>query len=204
MLDPALRKQLVRWEVISALWINLVGGFMHSLYRMTGSWAPIAQLAPVKESIWEHMKMFFWPGLLFAIIQYVFVGKRVPHYWFGKLAGLIVTPIVAATSFIAYLAIERASGDFSPSDIFSISSSMVSVCVGQAVCYWVMPTDALPKGVIRFTSLGYLLLMLAFSSFTYFPPKLYLFEQNHHYVPIGEYGIEADSHEGEQPGVDSD
>ena len=62
MQDAALKKQLIRWEVISVCWIILVGGFMHSVYKLSGYWQPIALIAPVNESIWEHQKMFFWPS----------------------------------------------------------------------------------------------------------------------------------------------
>jgi len=199
MTDTLSKKQILIWEIVGICFIIIAGGPLHSLFEQSGYWPPVALIAAVNESIWEHLKMFFWPGLLFAGIQYLFVRQRIPNYWFGKLVGLIITPIVSATTFIAYLAMEEASGHFAPSDIVSISLSLVSVCLGQAACYWVLPGASIPPNIIRFTSLGYLLMLLAFSSFTYYPPKLYLFEQHHHFLPIGEYGIDAASQEGEHP-----
>jgi len=69
----------------------------------------------------------------------------------------------------------------------------------RRVGYRVLTAPSIQTNITRFTSLGYLLLILAFSSFTYFPPKLYLFEQHHHYVPIGQYGIDADPQVGDHP-----
>jgi hypothetical protein len=199
MSQPASNKQILIWEIIGVCVIIIAGGPLHSLFEQSGYWPPVALIAAVNESIWEHLKMSFWPGLLFAGFQYLFVGKRIPNYGFGKLVGLIVTAILSAASFIVYLAIERASGNFAPNDLVTISSSMLSVCLGQAACYRVLTAASMPTIVARFSSLGYLLLILAFSSFTYFPPKLYLFEQHHHYLPIGQYGIDADPQVGEHP-----
>jgi hypothetical protein len=193
------KRRILIWEIIGICVIIIAGGPLHSLFEASGYWRPVALIAAVNESIWEHMKMFFWPGLLFAGIQYLFTRGRIPNYWFGKLVGLIITPVVSVTAFVAYLAIERASGEFAPSDVISISVSTLSVFVGQAACYWALTSPSVPTKVVRFSPLGYLLLFVAFSSFTYFPPKLYLFEQQHHYMPIGEYGIDAAPQVGDHP-----
>jgi hypothetical protein len=199
MNEAVSKKQILIWEIIGVCVIIIAGGPLHFLFELSGYWRPVALIAAVNESVWEHMKMFFWPGLLFAGIQYLFIGKRIPNYWFGKLVGLIITPFVSATTFIAYLAIERASGNFAPSEIVTIYGSFIPVCLGQAACYRVLTAPTLSANINRFASLGYLLLILAFSTFTYFPPKLYLFEQQHHFEPIGQYGIDADPQVGEHP-----
>jgi len=199
MTNPASKKQILIWEIIGVITIIMLGGPLHFLFEASGYWRPVALIAAVNESIWEHMKMFFWPGLLFAGFQYLFIGKRIPSYWSGKLVGLIVTPVLSTITFVAYMAIERASGDFSPNDVITIGSSMVCVCVAQAACYRVLTSASLSTTITRFNSLGYLLLIVAFSAFTYFPPRLYLFEQHHHYVAIGEYGLDASPQEGDHP-----
>lgn len=117
-MDPAVRKQLIRWEVISVLWINLVGGFLHEVYRMTGYWAPIALIAPVNESVWEHMKMFFWPGLAIVTIQYLWMRQRVPHglrngvpnFWLAKLVMLTVSPLLSFITYVVYSELAQSMG----------------------------------------------------------------------------------------------
>ena len=193
------KKKILIWEIVGVIVIIMAGGPLHSLFEQSGYWRPVALIAAVNESVWEHLKMPFWPALFFAGFQYLIVGNRIPNYWYGKLVGLIVTPILTVLTFIAYLDIERASGNFSPSDLVTISMAAASVCLGQAVCYRVLTAPSIQTNITRFTSMGYLLLILAFSSFTYFPPKLYLFEQHHHYVPIGQYGIDADPQVGDHP-----
>ncbi len=202
MSEPISNKQILIWEIIGVCFIIVAGGPLHELFEQSGRWWPVALIAAVNESIWEHLKMFFWPALLFACIQYFRVGKRIPNYWFGKLAGLIVAPIVTVAAYSIYMEIERASGYFSPSNLVSATLSMLSVSVGQAICYRVLTARTMPMSLVRaarFTPMGYLLMILAFSSFTYFPPKLFLFEHNHHYEPIGQYGIDVDPQVGPHP-----
>ena len=202
MAETATNKQILIWEIIGVCFIIIVGGPLHELFAQSGYWRPLALIAAVNESIWEHLKMFFWPGLLFACIQYVRIGKRIPNYWFGKLVGLIVTLIVSVASYLIYMEIERASGYFSPSNLVSASLSMLSVIVGQTVCYKVLTAKSIPAivtNVTRFTPVAYLLLFVAFSSFSYFPPRFFLFEQHHHYEPIGQYGIDAAPQVGPHP-----
>ncbi len=199
MADPVSKRKIFTWEIVCVLGIILPGGPLHEIFAQTGGWRPLALIAPVNESVWEHLKMFFWPGLLMACIQYFLMRPRIPHYWFGKLVALVLTPIVSANLFVLYMAIERASGDFSPSDVTSILLSAVSVCVGQAACYFVLIRPAIATEITRFTKAGYALLIFAFSTFTYFAPPLYLFEQQHHYEGIGQYGIDVDPQVGEHP-----
>jgi len=199
MSDTASNKQVLIWEIICVVAIILLGGPLHALFEQSGYWRPVALIAAVNESIWEHLKMFFWPGLLMAGIQYLFIGKRIPNYWFGKLVALIVTPILSVLSFVLYIEFERASSVFSPNDAVTIGSSMVCVCFGQAACYRVLTAASIPDSLTRFTSMGYVLMVLSFSTFTYFPPSFFVFEQQHHYEPIGQYGIDADPQVGEHP-----
>ncbi|MGI9307957.1 MAG: DUF6512 family protein, partial [Gammaproteobacteria bacterium] len=173
------------------LFIILAGGPLHELFRQSGFWPPVALIAAVNASIWEHQKMQFWPGLVFACFQWFRIGKRIPNYWFGKLVGLVVTPVLASLSYVVYMIYERAAAEFSPSLVITMGSTMLSVCIGQAICYKVLTADSVPASFSRFTKAGYVLMLAAFSLFTYFPPRLGLFEHNRHYQPVGEYGIDV-------------
>ena len=191
MQDPALRKQLIRWEVISLLWIIMVGGFMHSVYRLSGYWQPIALIAPVNESIWEHMKMFFWPGLFISIVQYFFMRQRVANFWLAKLVLLLLTPVLVFTTYVIYTAIAEAMGGLATEGPTAVLATLCAIA-GQVACCRVITAEDYSFGSSPGIPIGYVLLILSFSSFTYFPPKLYLFEHHDNYRPNGQYGLEAD------------
>ena len=193
------KRKILIWEIICVLGIVMPGGPLHEVFAQSGGWRPLALIAPVNESVWEHLKMFFWPWLLMACIQYLIMRPRIPHYWYGKLVALVLTPVVSSILYYIYMAVEHATGDFSPSDVVNILLSTVSVCIGQAACYFVLIRPAVSADFTRFTKAGYAVLVFAFSTFTYFAPPIFLFEQNHHYQPIGEYGIDAAPQVGPHP-----
>lgn len=51
------------------LFVSVVGSLMHFVYDWSGQNFLISLFAPVNESTWEHMKLIFFPTLLFYIIE---------------------------------------------------------------------------------------------------------------------------------------
>ena len=191
MQDAALKRQLIKWEVISLLWIILVGGFMHSVYRLTDYWQPIALIAPVNESIWEHMKMFFWPGLFIILVQYFFMRPPVANFWLAKLVLLVLTPILNFSTFVIYTAVAEARGGLATEGPTAFLAMLCAIA-GQAVCCRIIISTKYSFSSSPAIAIGYLLVISCFSSFTYFPPKLYLFEHHDNYRPNGQFGLDAD------------
>ena len=191
MQDAALKKRLIRWEVISLLWIIMVGGFMHSVYRLSGYWQPIALIAPVNESIWEHMKMFFWPGLFISIVQYFFMRPRVANFWLAKLVLLTLTPVLVFTTYVIYTVIVESMGGLATEGPTGVLAMLCAIAAQVACCRVIISENASFRSSPVIPT-GYVLLILSFSTFTYFPPKLYLFEHHDNYKPNGQYGLAAD------------
>lgn len=64
MLETSSR--IVWLESIGAIMMILFGSGLHFAFVLLGSWAPVALVAAVNESIWEHLKLAFWTGLFCA------------------------------------------------------------------------------------------------------------------------------------------
>ncbi len=163
--------------------IFLVGSVWHFLFDWLGSWRPIGWLAPVNESVWEHFKMVFWPGLLWAWIEFKRAGKALPAFWFGKAWGLLAMPLIIGGIFYTYTALWPR---YLPVDILSF---LVAIAAGQFISYKLATRPVAGTGFGRSSSwigralIG--LMALAFVVFTYVPPHVFLFE----HVPTHEYGI---------------
>ncbi|MEC9375188.1 MAG: DUF6512 family protein [Pseudomonadota bacterium] len=194
MQNEILKKELIRWEVISFIWIVFVGGAMHEVYRQTGYWKPIALIAPVNESLWEHMKMTFWPALFIIFIQYLFIHfkrQNVSNFWLSKLVLLILSPILVFTTYVIYTLIVESMGGLAavgPTAVLALLCAIIS----QLVCCRLIISENYSYSASRYIPIGYVLLIISFSSFTYFPPKIYLFEHHDNYKPNGQFGLEAD------------
>lgn len=198
MPDAALRKRLIRWEVISLLWIIFVGGAMHEVYRLSGYWTPIALIAPVNESIWEHSKMFFWPGIFIVFVQYLVMRERPANFWLAKLVLLTLTPILSFTTFVLYRFIAESLGGLATEGPTAVLAMLCAIAAQYACCRVIIAKDN-AFSASRIVPVGHLLLLVAFSSFTYFPPKIYWFEHHDNYKPNGQYGLEADREQSGRP-----
>ena len=66
----------------------LLGCIFHFLYDFSEQNPFTALIAPVNESVWEHLKLLFFPIFISTIIQY-YVIKPMPTAYFGsRLAGV--------------------------------------------------------------------------------------------------------------------
>ena len=64
-------------------------------------------IAAVNESIWEHLKLVFWPGLLFPLFENNFLKEWVANFWIAKLFSLLIMPLVIALGWYGVVAIIR-------------------------------------------------------------------------------------------------
>ena len=175
------KKSLFIWETIGLFFIFFAGSLLHFVFDWTGSWRPIAWLAAVNESTWEHLKLAFWPGLIFAIVEYLFIGRQVKNFCLGKFLGLLAMPAAIILLFYGYKAVLGTHNLALDILIF-----FLAVALGQWLGYKVL--TARPKGAAanRLGVIGLLALTIAFALCTYYPPHCFLFEDPN----TGGYGIE--------------
>jgi hypothetical protein len=54
-----MKNSILKWEIIGIVFIVLAGGLLHFVFEWSGSWRPLAIIAAVNESTWEHLKLAF-------------------------------------------------------------------------------------------------------------------------------------------------
>ena len=54
----------------SILAVILLGSLSHFLYEFSGGAAIFALFCPINESVWEHLKLLFFPFLFITVIQW--------------------------------------------------------------------------------------------------------------------------------------
>ncbi len=178
-----MNTKLLAWEISGFFFIGLVGAGLHYTFELSGFSAPMALISSVNESTWEHLKMVFWPGLLFALVEYTYVRDVVHNYWFAKAVGLFTMPAVIALGWYAYT-------PFTGTSVFQLDLVLfyVAVLAGQFLSYKLLTTPPLGARTLRIGIIGIFLMLAAFSLFTYFPPKIFLFEHLD-LLDTGQYGI---------------
>ena len=169
------------WAIVGTVFITIIGSAMHFAFAWSGYWTPVAIFAAVNESIWEHLKLAFWPGLLWAAIEYLFPSRRRAGFWVIKAIALLVAPVLIVLLFKTY------TGLLGRNILaMDIGTFVVAVAAGQFVsaALW-SRWQATSSGVRRLGHLCLAVQILAYSTLTYFPPQLGLFMETR----SGLYGI---------------
>ncbi len=174
------QKQIKIWTIWSTILIIIIGSLSHFMFAWLGSARPLALIFAVNESVWEHLKLAFWPTLLFAVIEFFIIKNKNSNFWLGKVVSLYTMPIVIVAMFYIYHAVASENNL-----VYDISSFFIAVILGQYLGYKIITRE---KQLLRSNTTSILLFILIFSAFsllTYFPPKLPIFKDG----ITGEYGI---------------
>jgi hypothetical protein len=165
MKDPIRKYELIGTGVIFGL-----GAVMHFAFEWSGELKPIAVFAAVNESVWEHLKLAYWPTLLYAAIEYRTVREFTNNFIIAKSAGIYVVPAAITALFYGYTAITGSDNLIADISIFA-----AAVALGQLVSYKILSRRRLPRplyltGLVALISLG-----VIYAAFTFYPPQLPIF-----------------------------
>lgn len=178
-------KREIGWrqlDLLATIPIFLVGSALHFAYGWLGQWPPAALFAAVNESVWEHLKIAFWPALFWASVQLCLGRPRENGYWAARGFGLMTISLAIVAIFYGYTAI---LGNHLL--LLDIATFAISILCGQAVSIVALPAVR-RRPQVRILGLAALLVQVgAFSTFSYAPPHLVLFEDARN----GLYGLSA-------------
>lgn len=90
-------QRLKHCMIIGIFFVVIAGALAHFLYEWTGNNFAIGLFTPINESVWEHMKLIFFPMLLYSFGGILKLRKEYPcidsALCFGILTGTILIPI---------------------------------------------------------------------------------------------------------------
>ncbi|MGD9130886.1 MAG: DUF6512 family protein [Candidatus Bathyarchaeota archaeon] len=179
------KETILRYELFGMLFIILLGSVLHFTFEWSGYNPIVGAFSAVNESVWEHLKLGFWPALLYLIIEYRQIRKDVNNFFLAKtVVAYAITAIIPAI-FYSYTL-------FTGESIFVIDilSFIVAVIIGQCMSYRLLIHKQLSPNLEKIAIAALLLLAAAFIVFTFIPPHLPPFQD-----PIsGEYGITEHMH----------
>jgi hypothetical protein len=179
-MEEPKRKSVFVYELVGMLFIIMLGSILHFTFEWSGSNSMVGVFSAVNESVWEHLKLAFWPALLFAILEYRYLRKSTNNFLFAKTVGIYLMPIVITIVFYSYTAITQESVF-----VIDISTFIVAVIIGQLASYKLLTYRKLSENLDRIALASLIILGLAFVLFTFYPPQLPIFRD-----PItGEFGI---------------
>jgi hypothetical protein len=173
-------KVIWRYEWFGMVFISLLGGLLHFTFEMSGFNPFVGVFSAVNESVWEHLKLGFWPALLYTLVEYRQIKKQTNNFFLAKTVVPYTIIAVITAIFYSYTSITGES-----IFLIDITSFFIAVIIGQYLSYRLLTYNNLP-GWTEIVALAlFILLGILFIVFTFYPPHLPPFQD-----PIsGDYGI---------------
>lgn len=174
-----MKKAISLWQFLGFAVTSFGGTLLHFLYEWTRQSLLSAPFSGVNESTWEHMKLLYFPMLLFALIERRIFGGR-HDFWCVKLIGITAGLVLIPVLFYTYNGVFGKSPDFVNIGIFFVAAAIA----------YLLETRLYQANRVRCRSprlalAAICVIGLAFVLFTFATPKLPIFED-----PItGTYGI---------------
>lgn len=165
--------------IIGALFIIFVGTSMHFFYEASGYNYFVGSFSPVNESVWEHLKMAFFPSILWILIELTQLRKTINNYFVSKALGTYTMVFLIPLIYYIYNAFME------DNIIIDIGSFFAAVIIGQIASYLLF--NRTKKSTVQqyIAVIAIVLLALMFIVFTFYPPHLTVFQDPN----TGQYGI---------------
>lgn len=163
-------KHLKQYTIIGITFVLITGTLAHFLYDWTGNNHIVGLFTPVNESIWEHMKLLFFPMLIYSLFIILKFNKIYPcitsSLYFGIITGTLLVPIF----YYAYISI--LDKNFF---ILDIGTFILSIIIAFWLSYkFTLSCKLKPHTLLLPCLVG--ILFICFLFFTYNPPNTRIFE----------------------------
>jgi hypothetical protein len=175
-----MKNTLLKWQIVGGHFIFLMGSLLHFVFEWTGYWAPVGVIAAVNESVWEHLKLSYWPLILYSLIEYRYIKDKANNIIIAKTGVAFLVPVMTVLFFYSYttiFGIELLAVD--------IISFYIFILIGQILSYKIMGFRQISKRISWIAIISFISLGIVYMLFTYFPPLLPIFQDSE----TGLYGI---------------
>lgn len=163
-----LMKTVKSYTIFGFFFVSLVGCIWHFVYGWSGNNPVLAPFFPINESTWEHMKLLFFPMLLFTFVPLSNRSSLKPVFFPAWCSGILIGTCSIPVLFYTYTGVLGFHTLF-----LDIALFFLSVFLAFFNFYRLFVSG---KNLGKFPVFFLLLLFFLFIVFTYIPPSLPLFE----------------------------
>lgn len=165
------------YQIFSVIFTFVLGTFLHFTYKLFGENPIVAFFSSINESVWEHLKLLYFPMLITIIIGCFYFKKGVPNFICSKTLGIIVAMAFIIIFFYTYTGV---LGKNIPA--IDITSFFIAALLGEFLSYVLIVNRFKCNNLIAIIIL--IIIFICFIIFTYFTPNIGIFKD-----PItGQYG----------------
>lgn len=166
-----MKDKIPYWQMGGFVFTAVVGTLLHFLFDWADGNVVVALFSAVNESIWEHLKLLFYPMVVVAVAEYFFWGRDEDSFWCIKLAGILTGLTLIPVAYYTYTGILGVKSDWVNITIFFLAA---------AVVYWaetkLLQREYTCRVDSRWAIVLICLISLAFTVSTFVPPQIPLFQ----------------------------
>jgi len=170
----------IAWEVVGFFFIIGVGTLLHFVYAWSGDSPIVAPFAAVNESVWEHLKLAFWPALVWTLLERAPLKTRGNNFWLARALGTLLMPVLIVALHYFYLFLLGEHVLFLDITIF-----VLAVFAGQYASYRLFTGDERSPLANMLAPALLVAMAVLFVVFTFTTPEAGIFRDG----PTGTYGI---------------
>lgn len=153
------------------LFTLIAGTLLHFCYAWSGENPFIALFSPVNESVWEHLKLLFFPVFLYTLFEIIVLFKVSGSFLTARVLGVCLGMFFILAAYFTYTGI--LGHNFLAADILIfVFSVLVTFCTSR---YFEVRHPSLYLPLLANYAL-LLLIVICFFSFTFSPPRLPMFQ----------------------------
>jgi hypothetical protein len=168
-------KATLSWTIYSSIAILILACIWHFVYGWLGESPLVAWLAPVNESVWEHLKLTLWPMILVWFIMAPFFDFSHP-VGVMKAATCIIVSMILANALIMGIHYVCKGGFGITGMAIDVASLIIGVLVGQIFTSIHLLGFEIPSWINIVCWVLLIITVFVYAFFSYSPAALPIFE----------------------------
>ena len=167
-----MNKKLKTVQIVVIILAIVFGTLLHFTYEWSGENRIVGLFSDTNESVWEHLKLVFYPMLILAIVEYFVVKKEANNYIEAKSLGIFLAIAFIIVFYYTYTGIIGKTFF-----IIDILTFIISIILGEWVSYKLMIRKSESTTLSKILSSAIIFyFLISFILFTYNPPNINLFK----------------------------
>lgn len=167
-----MNKKLKTVQIVVIILAIVFGTLLHFTYEWSGENRIVGLFSATNESVWEHLKLVFYPMLILAIVEYFVVKKEANNYIEAKSLEIFLAIAFIIVFYYTYTGIIGKTFF-----IIDILTFIISIILGEWVSYKLMIRKSESTTLSKILSSAIIFyFLISFILFTYNPPNINLFK----------------------------
>ncbi len=165
--------------------ISILGTLSHFIYELTGKRYVVGLIFPINESTWEHLKLLFFPAVIYFTVCYFLINEKPKNYILSSLISILIGMLAIIVLFYTYRGVIGRNIDFLNITIYYIGVLLTVIMQNKLLNSNKFKTKFSERLALVIT----ILIAISFAIFTHNPPSLGIF-----LPPVAEVNVLDISH----------